>query len=445
METYHNNNIQLIENNPQYFGAYLNMARHNMILLVNRLTEKFKYLGFDRLGDDEEIANGKHILYDIFNPAKTEYEIDRFKVYKFLVRRHYLPFIKIFHEKLGVQLDENPVVDYENLHKFLTEVFTLLSNLRNSYSHYLALDENGKQINTRKPVISELVSEKLELLFKESPEFSFERFSETQTKENFKHLESYQLFDGNKLTEHGFYFFINLFLERKYASKFLKKIRGFKNETTPPFRATLQAFTAYCVTVPDERLGNADRKQSLLMEMLNELQRCPKALYRLLSEDDKKIFEPQIEIEGINNILLNSTNYEKISDEDIDKLLFELTTLKRHDDRFPYFALRFMDEFGLLPNIRFQIVLGKLQTKKYDKTIGKETINRRIIKQVNAFGKLSDFEDKEEEVLKELGVDDNEIYFDQFAPHYNMENNKIPFYLFGGSDKIKYPLPLVNK
>jgi hypothetical protein len=443
------NNIRTIEENPEYFGAYLNMARHNMFLLVNRLTEKFQYPEFKKLDDDKDIANGEHILYKIFDPKTRKYELDRFNVYKFLVRRHYLPFIKIFHEKLGVQLDSNPIVRYDDLHGFLIEAFTLLNNLRNSYSHHLALDENGEPVTTREPEINSFAIDQIKTLFEKSKDFSFERFNKTQAEENYKHISSYidKLFNNNKFGKHGFYFFINLFIEQKYAAKFLKKLQGFKNETTPPFRATLQAFTAYCVTVPDERLGSEDIKQALLMDMLNELQRCPKALFNHLSDDDKKKFEPQIEEDGKNNILLNSTDYKSIDDSDIDKLLAELTTLIRYEDRFPYFVLRYIDEFDLLPNIRFQIILGKLEIKCYEKNIINNVVNRRILKQINVYGKLSDFEDKENETLEALEIGDEEIHFDQYAPHYNMENNKIPFYLFdnGSQPKIKYPNPLANK
>lgn len=39
-----------------YYGAYLNMARHNLFLLVNHISEKFSYLKFDLLSDDEAIS-----------------------------------------------------------------------------------------------------------------------------------------------------------------------------------------------------------------------------------------------------------------------------------------------------------------------------------------------------------------------------------------------------
>lgn len=35
-------NDKTLENNPQYFGAYHNMARHNMFLINNHLAKKFE-------------------------------------------------------------------------------------------------------------------------------------------------------------------------------------------------------------------------------------------------------------------------------------------------------------------------------------------------------------------------------------------------------------------
>lgn len=230
----------------------------------------------------------------------------------------------------------------------------------------------------------------------------------------------------------------------------MKKFKGFKNETTPPFRATIQAFTTYTLKTPDVKLGNDNLKQSLLMEILSELNKCPKELFNHLTDKDKKIFDPKVEGVEKENVVLNSTNYEDINDEDLEEAIKELTALKRHEDRFPYFALRFLDEIHTLEDIRFQITLGKLVTDKYDKTIIGNKQDRRIIKTINAFGKLSDFENKEHEILTILKkeLDNEDIKFEQFSPHYNMNNNKIAFYIFDkneNKEKIKYPNVFENK
>jgi len=429
-----------LKETPWYFGAYLNMARHNAFLVINHLTEKFSHLNFSKISDDKNIDSNKHILANIFDTSQKKYDEDRYNVYKYLVKRHYLPFIKIFHDKKGAYLDQNPIVDYDKLHQFLSEIFKTLNDFRNSYTHYLAIDDSGEIVENRTNQVSENVKTCLIELFQFAPEYSLSRFEASQEQDSFKHLKHYKLFekDSCKLTEHGFYFLINLFLERSYASKFLKKIRGFKDESTPSFKATLQTYTAYSLRVPDERLGSENLKDSLLLEMLNELQKCPKELYNHISDKDKSIFEPKLEEESISN-LLDNTNYNEIEDKGIDLYLSEITSLKRHSNRFPYFALRYIDEFDLLPNIRFQITLGKLQFQKYEKNIAGTTIDRRILKTINAFGKLSDFENRENEVLENLNPDSiDDVHFDQFAPHYNLNNNKIGFCIVDNS-KIKYP------
>src|SRR5690606_39333564 len=79
--------------------------------------------------------------------------------------------------------------------------------------------------------------------------------------------------------------------------------------------------------------------------------------------------------------------------------LLVLYCLSLHDALPIYFALRFIDEFELLPNIRFQINVGKLHLKQYEKRIIGVATDRRILKSIKRFGKLSDFENKEESIL----------------------------------------------
>jgi hypothetical protein len=450
-------NKRTLANDPQYFGSYLNMARHNVFLVINHLTETFNHLPFEPIKDDADIIDGNNILATIFDTSKTQFEDERRKIYNYIVRRHFFPFFKIFtQENLEtedkISKDATDItIDYDGLHSFIKKSFEELNKFRNAYTHFLAIDDNGNKLN-RKVNFDIQLKPTLELLFKYAPRFSYIRNSQTQSVEDYDHiLEKYQIFEdfqNNEFTEQGLFFFINLFLERSYATKFLKKFKRFKNETTPPFRATIQAFTTYTLKIPDVRLGNDNPKQSLLMEVLSELNKCPKELFNHLTDKDKKTFDPKLEALEKENVILNSTNYEDINDDDLDDVIKELTALKRHDDRFPYFALRFLDEMDVLKDIRFQITIGKLVTKRYNKTIIGNEQDRRIIKTINAYGKLSDFENKEQEILDLLKKDlnDDEVKFEQFAPHYNMNNNKIAFYVFNeNEDKIKYPNVFENK
>ncbi len=442
------NKYRTLSDDPQYFGGYLNIARHNVSLIINQITDAFSYLNFKKINDDEDIKKGTHILVNIFNPARPEFEDERQKVYNYLLKRHHLPFVKIFNSEVSNENDDN-YIDFARLHNFIIKSFRSLDGLRNAFSHHLAIDDDGNKTK-RKSEVDDSIVDDIELLFKNAPMFSYIRNFQTQKEEDYEHLKKYKLFTAeNQLSDQGLYFFVNLFLERSQATKFLKRFKGFKNETTPPFRATIQAFTSYCVKVPDVRLGNENPKHTLLMEMLTELNKCPKELFYHLTDEDKKEFEPRLQEKEKQNVVLNSTNYEDISNEDLDETVKELTAFKRNEDRFPYFALRFLDETNALKNIRFQITLGKLIVERYDKKITDKFQDRRVLKIVKAYGKLSDFTDKESDVLNILkkGFEDNEtIQFEQYAPHYNMSNNKIAFYVFDEADeKIKYPNVFENK
>lgn len=453
------NIYRTIEEDPQYFGGYLNMARHNVFLIINHLTEVFDTIknkdgeNFNALNDDENICSPTHILSQIFDPSIKKFEHDRVKVYNYLIKRHYLPFIKIFNsENINLSESKNLGIDFFSLHNFILTSFKMLNELRNAYSHFLAIDDNGNKILKRSNTVHKSIKTDIELLFKLAPQYSFIRNHETQSEEDYNHLlEKYSIFeaDKNTFTDQGLYFFINLFLERNHATKFLKRIKGFKNETTPPFRATIQAFTSYALKIPDIRLSNEHPTFSLLMDMLTELNKCPKELFNHLTEKDKKEFEPMLNAEGKHNVILNSTNYEKITDDEIDETIKDITVLKRYNDRFPFFALRFLDETNALTNIRFQITIGKLIVKRYEKEIAGEIVDRRVIKTINAFGKLSDFIDNEKNILQKLKkncADIDDIQFEQFSPHYNISNNKVAFYIFDqNTNKIKYPSVFENK
>lgn len=441
-----NFNSKNINESPEYFGAYFNMARHNIFLLINHLTEVFRYLPFNIITDDDNISNKENnILLNIFDISKKEFDEERSKVYNYIIKRHLLPIIKY----IG-QNKENDLVDFDKIHNFLLFAFNEINEFRNEYTHFLAIDDNGNVL-PRKNFIAVELNPVLHYLFTNAPRISYLRNEAKQSEEDYNHiLSNYEIFTDGKLNDKGIYFFINLFIERKYAIKFLKKIKGFKNETKPEFRATLQTFTSYCLKLPDTRLSNDFPKQTILMEMLSELNKCPKELFNHLTEEDKMKFEPQINDEKKTNILFNSFKSDYDEEKNFDELIADLTTLKRYEDRFPIFALRFIDEIEAFTQIRFQITLGKIIVKKpYYKTIIGNPQPRRVTKTVNVYGKLSDFIGRENDILKELKKDllDNSIEFEQFAPHYNTNNNKIAFKIFDKEkvNKIQYPSIFENK
>ena len=160
--------------------AYLNMARHNVFLIINHLTDRFKYLGFEKINDDEDIIK-KNILLNIFDTTNKKYDDEREKVYNYLIKRHNLPLLKIFNQELLKDEDKikETTIDFNKLHHFINVSFKELYNLRNAYSHNLAIDDKGNELK-RKKDIDNSIKKDIELLFEYAPSFSFIRNQQTQ-------------------------------------------------------------------------------------------------------------------------------------------------------------------------------------------------------------------------------------------------------------------------
>lgn len=435
-----------VYSNPGYFGAYLNMAVLNVFAISNQIVEKFKELDgtvLERDSDSDIKRSNKNLLLQIFdNPNRSSEK--KMSVLNFLVKRQYFPVLKYFlacyEDEENNNFDETKL--FESTQLFLKESFKALVDLRNDFTHFAAVDQNGQEVKKKYKINENLADLLQNELILTSVDFSKTRFSETHIESDFEFVKHVQLVEHNlpKLTEQGLYFFINLFLEKGKAYLFLKKLTGFKNETTPPFKATLKVFSAFCLKLPKEKIENSNYKQSLLMEMLPELAKCPAILYNKLSEEDKQKFQPALSNEAKQNIQLNSINYEKIDIQKLEKEIGNLVSQKRRSDRFHYFALRFLDELDVFKKIKFQIKLGKLRFSENDirqKEILGEMQARKITKAVCAYGKLSDVESKTgNEIIKALEGHTSEWEFDQFAPHYNMQNNKIAFRI---AEQINYP------
>lgn len=430
-----------LKDDPQYFAAYLNMARHNVFMIVNHITEKLNIPDFKRLSDDSEIEKKElNILLNVFDQNSKYFDENKDGAFQYLKR--FMPMVKVFSEedsprkkgkKEDTALHLKANIDFKKLHNFLSVSFSEICRFRDSYTHYFAFDESG-EIKEKKITLDEKIIDDINLLFKQAPEYSYFNFDTTQTQEDFKHLKNYKLFDENHLTKFtpdGFYFFICLFLEKAYAYKFLKRFKYFKNENTSVFRGTLQAFTAYIIKLPHEKLISEDPKQSLLLDMLNELNRCPLDLYKHLTDKDKEEFQPKLETKALENFFSNSAG-DITDDETLNKLLTDATSLKRKTSRFSYFALRYLEETNCLDKISFQVGLGKLFMRAYPKSIIGIESNRKIQKEVHAFGKLSLFPEMDK-ALTEITANADGIFFEQYAPHYNIVNNKIGFLLNNGA------------
>jgi hypothetical protein len=185
---------------------------------------------------------------------------------------------------------------------------------------------------------------------------------------------------------------------------------------------------SFCVKLPHDKFVSEDLGQALTLDIINELNRCPKTLYGVITEDAKQRFRPELDAQGIDNLIANSTNdddRERILDDiDYEDYIEVLTKRVRHSNRFAYFAMRYMEEKNVFDKLRFHIDLGKYEVDNYTKQLAGEQTERKVLENAKAFGKLNSFTDPE---VIQLKIDNQQRTggFEQFAPHYNADNNKI--------------------
>ena len=137
-----------------------------------------------------------------------------------------------------------------------------------------------------------------------------------------------------------------------------------------------EMLSIYRVRLPrGKRLDKQDNATTVALDMLNELRRCPKELFDILPTEGQQAFADPV------------NNEEGETENSVAR--------KRFTDRFPYLALRAIDEANLLPSIRFQVQLGYYRFAFYNKTcIDGSSQLRRLGKALNGFGRLSAMESR---------------------------------------------------
>lgn len=441
------NIYKTLENDPQYFGGYLNMARLNIYNISNHIAEQFN---LPILNEDGEIKNS--FLCDKGN-KKLNWN------YVYSKTRRSLPILRIFDfeelPKSEIEKDPNIINTGKNF-AFMADslklLFAEIQEFRNDYSHYYSTLNKTK----RKITVSEELAVFIRTNFLRAIEYTKDRFKDVLCDDDYTLVANKKLVEQNgTITTEGFVFLISMFLEREHAFQFIGKIKGLKGTQYHSFIATREVLMAFCARLPHDRFVSEDRIQAFSLDLVNTLNRCPKVLYNVITDDEKQKFRPSLEESKKENLLENSSKgRDRDNIEDYIKYIEDLTKKIRHSNRFFYFALKFIDDTNIFSKFRFQVNLGKLLLEQYEKPINDELYQRTIVENAKAFGKLSDFED-EAQVLKQIDKDGNSLGFEQFAPYYNKENNKIGLHTqndksiviynpkseFKIKKKLKHPIP----
>ena len=228
------------------------------------------------------------------------------------------------------------------------------------------------------------------------------------------------------ISDYGLIYLTSLFLSKSDTELMLDQLEVFKNS---PFKdeftmekAVLTSIMAvYRINIPKgKRMKMEDDNVQLCLDMLNELQKCPQELYDVISQKGKDSFKREqtepvkdpITGEYVREIFVKSEKgqggQQKIrSNDGTGNIVYQgkgvYSLLVRKEDRFPYFALRYIDNRNLFPTIRFHIDLGYYRFAFYPKhrIDGSDEI-RILQKRINGFGKLVNIDNTREEKWEDI-------------------------------------------
>lgn len=199
-----------------------------------------------------------------------------------------------------------------------------------------------------------------------------------------------------KLTTAGFVFLLCKLLHKQYATQLAQQTglfrargdSGFSPFTKDENEVMFNIFCARRIRLPKGRVESIASDSALGLDMLSELQKCPTELFDTLSIEDRKLFQ------------IKRKDGEVKPNPDDDVNLF-----RRHGDRFPVLALKYIDSMRdavnandrVLTDIVFQVSLGKFRHTFYNRASldTKEKDRLRVLqKEINGFGPIEKVESK---------------------------------------------------
>ena len=412
-----------------FWAAFLNLARHNVYITVNHINKILEEGEINRDGYEKTLENS-------WNEIKDINKKDRLSK---LIIKHF-PFLEATTYRQNptdtTKQKEEKQAEAQSLENLKESFFVFiykLRDLRNHYSHY----KHSKSLE--RPKFEEDLQKKMYNIFNASIRLVKEDYQYNKNinpKKDFKHLDRkrkgkfYYSFADNEgnITESGLLFFVSLFLEKKDAIWVQKKLEGFKCSNKSYQKMTNEVFCRSRMLLPKLRLESTQTQDWILLDMLNELIRCPKSLYERLQGEDREKF--RVPLDPIDE------------DYDVEQEPFK-NTLVRHQDRFPYFALRYFDYNEIFTNLRFQIDLGTYHFSIYKKLIGGQKEDRHLTHKLYGFERIQEFDkqnrpDEWKAIVKDFDTYEtsNERYISETTPHYHLENQKIGIRFRNGNNDI---------
>ncbi len=497
-----------LNDDPQYFAYYLNKATSNLYSILNEIGSILnsrldipKKLTIDRDGSIE----GHPVLSRISSFSSNTNERAKISGLRWALLNKHLPFLKTYayetvcfvgkmNEKEAQKFKQRNPANTMRIKDIIATIpklkdtvqFTqkeldkdvcitnevkiviqLLRHLRNTYSHSYPVQKEQAYLTfiqkLKHNTIEFDVEKDIRKIWNAGILHSSDRVGYIKLR-RYRHMikglpkNYYHNFrtPENILKQNGIAYLICLFLEKKDAYQFLKKLQGFKQggaksksfdaytddkekQQSERFQATLHTYTAFCCQLPkpviEFKPGHAAAKIDLMTNMLNELHKCPQELFEMLQTKDQEQFAYSIRQDRLghieDNLAAQKTDTTTIATDD----LITHAYLIRYRDRFPYFALRFIEEIQLFPAIKFHIDYGKMTlSHTFEDSQGNSTYDHSWTKDVHDFGLLSHAQ--EHRLNYQLGIQKGihpqkyiASQYEYFSPHYHIDNNQIQFVL----------------
>lgn len=442
------------------FAAYLNMARANLFVVLRHISV---LNGLSVENKDEEHMEKMAVA----RFANQKPEVSQ-KVFTLLFK--HIPCLKQMSQAYVTkakpardgkpEIKEHKAVTHADLQELLQHIIHVLNFQRNDFTHaahYNKPDERAAEFKYEsslfRPITTAFMGSKRETarIFKYTAKDMFfvdqgERMERTSEKNEdgkpiYREYEDWyfrlftkspkyirndqgelELFteDGSteteslQLTTAGLTFLICKLLHKKFASQLAQQSGLFRDKTQrgySPFskrenEVMFNIFCAHRIRLPKGRIESIADRSALGLDMLNELQKCPKELFDTFSDKDRELFQ----------IARKNDAEMSLADDDIN--LF-----RRIKDRFAPLAMKYIDAFrsdqteqsetfcSPLPNIVFQIALGKYRFKFYNRAsldTDEQDRVRVLQKEINGFGSIFKIEELRDGKKDENEADDEE-------------------------------------
>ncbi len=414
-----------ITNNKNVYAAFSNMAQDNLYMVFNHILKC--------LGKNAE-NNAADKILQTFASKKVNEKAKAID----LLNRH-LPFMEPLVASVMDKKGNN--FSLPEAYAYVIKRIVEIARFYRNYTTHYDSDESGEILNLNSYEGS--MCHGLNELFKASIRVVRQRYGYTEDDVKFVanrgkapgNEKSYKYFLHKTVTSaanstqrkefslKGLVFFLCLLLEKKYISEFLDKTKAFYTyqDLTNPKRKSilLESIAVYRVKLPRKRYDSETSLTVLALDIMNELQRCPRELFDILSPADQKLFRS---VKG---------------DENGESVL-----MMRSSDRFPTLAMRWIDLCETFKQIRFQINLGKYRFAFYNKRCIKYGEDngvqvRSLEKELHGFGRLDNIEKERREKWATLIREYDEVredtadsvpYITDHRASYLISNNRVGLY-----------------